>query len=88
MKMNPRVKVLKQLVADEHYVIDERAIADAMLVRSEPLRVLPDVTFRRAPHAARQVMSFRPHRGGRSFRLARGRRRPPHRGAVAANSIA
>ena len=57
MKMNPRVKVLKQLVADEHYVIDERAIADAVLVASTTLRVLPDVTFRRAPHAARQVRS-------------------------------
>jgi hypothetical protein len=88
MKMHPRVKVPKQLVADEHYVIDERAIADAVLVASTTLRVLPDVTLRRAPHAARQVRSFRRHRGAQSFRLARARRRPAPRSAVAASSFA
>jgi hypothetical protein len=87
MKMNPRVKVLKQLVADEHYVIDARAVADAMLVRSMALCVLPDVTVRCAPHAVAQVRSFRPHRGAPSFRLARARR-PVHRGAVAGQPVA
>lgn len=76
--MNPRVKVLKQLVADEHYVIDESAIADAMLLRARIQRTLPDVTFRCAPRAAPQVKSFRPHRGARSFRLSRAVRRPLH----------
>lgn len=50
MKMTPRVKVLKQLVADEHYVIDPSAIADAMLLRAQIQRTLPAVTF-----AARRV---------------------------------
>lgn len=80
--MNPRVKVLKQLVADGHYVIDEAAIAEAIIVRSIALRLLPDASFRCAPRAAPQVRSFRPHRGARSFRLSRALRRPPHvRGA-------
>ena len=76
--MNPRVKVLKQLVADEHYVIDESAIADAMLLRAQSQRTLPDVTFRCAPRAAPQVRSFRPHHGAKSFRLTRAERRPLH----------
>jgi hypothetical protein len=78
MKMNPRVKVLKQLVDDGHYVMNDAAIAEAIVVRSMALRILPDVTFRCAPHAAPQVKSFRPHRGARSFRLARAQRRPLH----------
>ncbi len=76
--MTPRVKVLKQLVADERYVIDESAIAEAMLLRARLRRTLPDVTFRCAPRAAPQVRSFRPHRGARSFRLTRVERRPLH----------
>ncbi|HVF77369.1 MAG TPA: hypothetical protein VNA28_03650 [Solirubrobacteraceae bacterium] len=76
--MNPRVKVLKQLVDDGLYVIDETAIAEAILVRSMALRILPDVTFRCASHAAPKVKSFRPHRGAKSFRLSRAERRPMH----------
>ncbi len=44
--MNARVQILNQLVADGRYVIDEAAIADAMLVRSMALRMLPDVSAR------------------------------------------
>ncbi len=72
------MNVLKQLVADEHYVIDESAIAAAMVLRARLQRTLPDVTFRCAPRAAPQVKSFRPHRGARSFRLTRAERRPLH----------
>lgn len=78
MKMNSRVKVLKQLVAEGHYVVDEAAVADAMILHAMVLRAVPDLTFRCAPHAAPQVRSFRPHRGARSFRLSRAERRPPH----------
>jgi hypothetical protein len=76
--MNPRLKVLKQLVDDGHYVIGEAAVADAMLVRSMALRMLPDVAFRSTPCRTPQVRSFRPHRGARSFRLSRTERRPLH----------
>ena len=76
--MNARTKVLRELVRDAHYVIDERAIAEAILVRAMAQRTLPDVTFRSTRHVP-QVRSFRPHRGARSFRMTRGERRPPHR---------
>jgi hypothetical protein len=78
MKMNPRVKVLKQLVADGHYVVDEPAIANAIVLRVMVQRVLPDVTFRCAARVAAKVRSFRPHRGARSFRLSRAQRRRVH----------
>ena len=86
--MTPRAQVLKQLVADEHYVIDESAIAEAIVLRSLVLRTLPDVTFRReTTRDAPPVRSFRPHRGSRSFRLTRAERRPathPRRGGLRA----
>ena len=77
-KMNPRVQVLKQLVSDGHYVVDEGAVAEAVVLRASARRMLPDVTFRSAPQGALQVRSFRPHRGARSFRLTRAARRPLH----------
>jgi hypothetical protein len=77
--MNARTKLLKELVRDAHYVVDERAIAEAILVRAAARRVLPDVTFRSSTPRLPQVRSFRPHRGARSFRLTRAeRRRPGH----------
>jgi hypothetical protein len=76
--MNSRVKVLKQLVADGLYVVDESAIANAMELRAMVQRELPDVTFRCAPRVAPEVRSFRPHRGARSFRLSRAQRRRLH----------
>jgi len=54
MKSNPRVKILKQLVADGHYVIEEAPIVEAMLLRSMARRMLPGVTFA-APHARRRA---------------------------------
>lgn len=76
--MNPRTKVLRQLVRESHYVVDPHAVAEAIIFRSLAQRVLPDVTFQGTP-ARRQVRSFRPHRGARSFRLTRPERRPEHR---------
>ena len=76
--MSPRVKVLKQLVTDGHYVVDEAAVAEAVVLRSAARHTLPDVTFRSAPAGALQVRSFRPHRGARSFRLTRGERGSVH----------
>ena len=77
--MNPRVKVLKELVNDELYVIDHVAVADAVLLRAQTRHMLPDVTFRGSPRPEPKVRSFRPHRGVRSFRLTRAERRPVHR---------
>jgi hypothetical protein len=86
--MNPRVKILKQLVADEHYVIDEPTVASAMMLRSMALRMLPDVTFRSVPCPQPEVRSFRPHRGAKSFRLSRAERRPLHLRSDALEPIA
>lgn len=76
--MNARTKVLRQLVHDQQYVVDPRAVAEAIVVRSLAQHMLPDVTFRSRP-APDAVRSFRPQRGARSFRLTRSDRRPTHR---------
>ena len=47
--MNPRVKLLKELVDDELYVIDHVAVADAVLLRSRTRHTLPEVAFRGTP---------------------------------------
>ena len=77
--MNPRVKLLKEMVSDDLYVIDDAAVADAVLLRSMMRHMLPDVTFRGTPRPEPEVRSFRPHRGAKSFRLTRSQRRPVHR---------
>ena len=77
--MNTRVDVLKQLVRNEHYVFDEGAVAEAIVLRSLAKRALPEVAFRGTPQPEpAKVRSFRPHRGARSFRLSIGERRPTH----------
>ncbi len=86
--MNPRVKLLKELVKDELYVIDEAAVADAVLLRAMTRRMLPEVTFRGTPRPAPQVRSFRPHRGAKSFKLTRAQRRPLHRSGAAMSAAA
>jgi hypothetical protein len=83
MKMNPRVKLLKELVNSELYVVDAVAVADAVLLRSMTCHMLPDVAFRGTPRPEPEVRSFRPHRGVKSFRLTRTERRPLHRGTRA-----
>jgi hypothetical protein len=63
-----RAQLLRQLVLDSQYVIDERLVANAILARATARRVLADVSFRndiRAPHAVR---SFRPSTNVKSFR--------------------
>ena len=58
MKMNARVKVLKQLVADGQYVVDDAAVADAIILRSALLQMVPEVSFRCGSPAVPQVRSF------------------------------
>ena len=71
MKTNPRVKVLKQLVADGQYVIDQGALAEAMTLRAMVLRMLPDVSFRGGARAEPPVVSLaRAHRWARALPLA------------------
>jgi hypothetical protein len=74
--MTARTALLKQLIADGTYPVDEVAVAEAIVVRAAARRAVPDVAFRCAAHQVKQqIRSFRPHRGARSFRLARAERR-------------
>ena len=73
--MTGRVKLLKELVGDGLYVIDDAAVAEALLVRCSARRLLPAVVFPAGAAPGPQVRSFRPHPDARSFRLTRGERR-------------
>ena len=86
--MTGRVDVLKELVGDGLYVIDDAAVAEAVLVRCSARRLLPAVAFPGGASPAAQVRSFRPHRVARSFRLTRGERRSLRRGGTQARSAA
>ena len=70
--MSPRPNLLAQLVRDSHYVIDERAVAEAIVMRTLARRVVPDVAFR-SEMSPQKVRSFRCHTDARSFRLVRAR---------------
>lgn len=83
MKMNSRVRLLKELVGGGLYVVDDVAVADAVLLRAQTRHMLPDVTFRGTPRPEPEVRSFRPHRGAKSFRLTRAQRRTLHRASAA-----
>jgi hypothetical protein len=74
-----RSRVLRQLIADSLYVVDEGAVADAILLRTRARATLPDVVFPndRNPSSLR---SFRLEHEARSFRLGgRARSRQLHR---------
>ncbi len=86
--MNPRVKLLSELVDDELYVIDEDLVAGAVLLRSRIRETLPQLTFRDTPRPDPAVRSFRPHRGAKSFKLTRAQRRPAHRTGAALSATA
>ncbi len=73
--MNKRTHLLMQLVRDGMYEVDERAVAEALLLRRAARRMLPGVTF---PGEVRpMIRSFRRAEHSRSFRLADARRRTP-----------
>jgi hypothetical protein len=70
--MNPRVRLLSALLERHLYVIEERRVAEAILIRAAARAAVPDVAFEK--RARRLVRSFRPSREVRSFRLLRARR--------------
>jgi hypothetical protein len=77
-----RAQLLRQLVLDSQYVIDEHLVAAAILARAATRRVLADAGFRNDVRATRAVRSFRPSTDVRSFRpymlrAALDRRRAP-----------
>jgi hypothetical protein len=64
-----RGKILRQLLTEALYRVDERAVAEAILLRAAVLRTIPDVTLQRT-QVAEPVRSFRRDARARSFRLA------------------
>jgi hypothetical protein len=67
--MQRRLRLLRQLVLDSQYAVDEAAVAAAIVARATARRLVPATAFRndlrgRDP----QVRSFRPSRQARSFR--------------------
>ena len=62
-----RAQLIRQLVLDSQYVIDEEIVAAAILARGVARSLVGEAAFRndaREPH----VRSFRPTREARSFR--------------------
>jgi len=72
--MNARVKVLQQLIRESLYVIDERLIADAIILRMHARETLPELGLR-SDASGPQIRSFRRHDDARSFRLTGATRR-------------
>ena len=69
-----QIRVLRQLLAESMYVVDEALVADAILSRARAKRTVAEVMFRNDPRA-RSVKSFRLEHEARSFRLSRTPRR-------------
>jgi len=66
-----RAQLLKQLVLDSQYVVDENLVAAAILARGTTRSLVSETGFRndiRGPEGRSQVRSFRPTRQARSFR--------------------
>jgi hypothetical protein len=71
LEVNPlqqRIQLLRQLVRDSQYAVDETTVANAIVARMAARRLVSEATFRNDPRV-RQVSSFRPSREVRSFRL-------------------
>jgi hypothetical protein len=72
--MQRQIQLLRQLVLDSQYAVDEASVADAILARAMARRAVMGTTFRndiRGP----EVRSFRPSSEARSFRPCNVRRR-------------
>jgi hypothetical protein len=69
--VQPRVRLLKQMVADSLYVVDERAVSDAILARARVRQVVAAPELR-GERRQRPIRSFRRTRNARSFRLTSG----------------
>lgn len=66
-----RVRVLQEMVAGSLYVVDEQAVARAILARAELGRAVAAPELR-STRSGRIVRSFRRTRNARSFRLTNG----------------
>lgn len=62
-----RAQLLRQLVLDSQYVVDDELVAAAILARGSTRSLLADAAFRNDARGP-QVRSFRPTKQARSFR--------------------
>jgi hypothetical protein len=63
--MESRVRVLKQLVRDSMYVVDERAVAEAIVARAQVGQLVAEQSFR-SRGRERRLRSFARDRDRRS----------------------
>ncbi len=68
--MNSHLRLLRELIADGMYVVDEAAVADAILARAGVRLTVANASFRTEVRPP-QVRSFRRDDHARSFRLER-----------------
>jgi hypothetical protein len=78
-----RAQLLRRLVLDSQYVIDEHLVAAAILARAATRRAVGDMVFRNDVGGRRGVRSFRPSADVRSFRPCSQRGSRDGRGAAA-----
>jgi hypothetical protein len=62
-----RAQLLRQLLLDSQYAVDEQLVAAAIVARATTRRLVPDAAFRNDVRGP-QVRSFRPSKQARSFR--------------------
>ncbi len=63
-----RAQLIRRLVLDSQYVIDEHLVAAAILARAASRRAVAGSTFRNDVRRGHRVRSFRPSADVRSFR--------------------
>jgi hypothetical protein len=69
--MRSRHRLLRQLLVDGMYVVDELAVANAIVARAVVRLTVPESPFYNALRGSQAARSFRHDPGARSFRLAR-----------------
>jgi hypothetical protein len=68
--MNSHLRLLRQLIEDEMYVVNEVAVAEAIMARASVRASVANASFRTEVRPP-QVRSFRRDDHARSFRLER-----------------
>jgi hypothetical protein len=71
--MQRQIQLLRQLVLDSQYAIDDASIAEAILARAAARHTVMGTAFRNDARGP-QVRSFRPTRHARSFRPCNAKR--------------
>ncbi len=72
--VDSRVRLLKQMVSESLYAVDEAAVADAVLARARLRQTVaaPELRSERSERSGQSIRSFRRTRSARSFRLTSG----------------